>query len=62
MAMSTPMLTLKYAFLYGICDISVVVTFVQVNNAPHKAELSHELIAGAAAYEVLSPSCLLTSL
>ncbi|KAF9072467.1 hypothetical protein BDP27DRAFT_1320512 [Rhodocollybia butyracea] len=23
----------------------------QVNNAPHKAELSHELIAGAAAYE-----------
>ena len=56
------MLTLKYAFLYGICDISVVVTFVQVNNAPHKAELSHELIASAAAYEVPSPSCLLTSL
>jgi len=23
----------------------------EVNNAPHKAELSHELIAGAAAYE-----------
>ncbi|KAF9821180.1 hypothetical protein IEO21_00788 [Rhodonia placenta] len=23
----------------------------QVNNAPHKAELSHELISGAAAYE-----------
>ncbi|KAI5893260.1 uncharacterized protein SCHCODRAFT_02621271 [Schizophyllum commune H4-8] len=25
--------------------------YEQVQNAPHKAELSHELIAGAAAYE-----------
>ncbi|KAH9951577.1 hypothetical protein B0H21DRAFT_800829 [Amylocystis lapponica] len=25
--------------------------YEQVNNAPHKAELSHELIAGAASYE-----------
>ncbi|KAH8105836.1 hypothetical protein BXZ70DRAFT_917108 [Cristinia sonorae] len=25
--------------------------YQQVNEAPHKAELSHELIAGAAAYE-----------
>jgi Protein of unknown function (DUF3759) len=53
--MNTQKLTLKYAFLYGMRDISVVVTFVQVNNAPHKAQLSHELIAGAAAYEVPCP-------
>jgi hypothetical protein len=28
------------------------VTPVKVSNAPHKAELSHELIGGAVAYEV----------
>lgn len=29
----------------------------QVVNAPHKAELSHELIAAAASYEVCSRCC-----
>ena len=31
----------------------VLITTVQVQTAPHKAELSHELIAGAASYEVV---------
>ena len=30
---------------------STLTSFRQVTNAPHKATLSHELIAGAAAYE-----------
>ncbi len=31
--------------------------YEQVTNAPHKAELSHELIAAAASYEVCSRCC-----
>jgi len=30
----------------------VTLIFVQVQNAPHEAKLSHELIAAAASYEV----------
>lgn len=53
MIMTQVRLTPKYGSLKAACVTSVV-TPVKFQSAPHehKAKLSHELIAGAAAYEV----------
>ena len=53
MIMTQVRLTAKYDPLKAAC-VTLAVTPVKFQNAPHehKAKLSHELIAGAAAYEV----------
>ena len=44
-------LTIRYAFPQVPCDL--VVTSVKYQDTPpHEASLSHELLGGAAAYEV----------
>ena len=46
--------TTRYASLYSKPRVTPLVTSVKFNNTPreHKAKLSHELLSGAAAYEV----------
>ena len=50
--MVTLTLTMRYAFPQVPCNL--VVTLVKYQGKQHKAELSHELLSGAAAFAVMT--------